>query len=769
MKTKLIGLTGTIIISSLIMLFFYSAPLSRLNDTFFAADGDGLKDYYNTVYFLKYDTSYFHSQSMNYPHGEHVFFTGNQPSISFILKFINTHIVDISDKTVGIMNLAMLLSVVLGAVFLYLLLIHFNLPVAYSLLISIGITFLSPQLARMPGHFSLSYVFAIPAMLYLMAKFHQKNRYLISTIIGLFVLWALGTHIYMLGFHASIILLYWIYTFALSGGSFRKKENYYHLALQFIIPFLLFLVVTLLTDTIADRTAYPWGFLYFRAYPESVFLPLGKPYAQFLYQFSNFRYVNWEGIAWVGLVASAGFLLMVVLFFKNIFKKRYVAIANPSNHPMLNIFFWASLVMLLYSFGLPFIIGDLKHLVHYIGPLKQMRGIARFSWLFFYVMNIFIFYHIWHLRKSGIHSNLWKAILGVSVSLLMYDAYLNVDFWSKYVNNTIPALSDRHNETEENQWVQLVDNSQYQATIPIPYFHVGSENTWVDARCGITRPTYIVSWKTGLPTMGVMLSRTSISQTLDNLQLLSEAYRTPALLPMLDSSKNFLLVVRDDCDEIPPSQRELINKSRRIHESQEFSLYSLPFDSLLSAVKNPYPIIAAEMQEEALISHNGYYTREESQNFFTEPFEEADGQQSYFTGGSNTQNLRNSQWMYVKDIPAFDPEQEYIFSFWVKGIRDDLVLRSRLELEFRDAYDHGYDRHTPELFRHLKIIDGDWGLIERRFQLRDAQDMIRWRIRNADLRRSECIVAHVIIRPVHTDIYKQGEGWIMKNNRFYIP
>ncbi|MFW5657136.1 MAG: hypothetical protein ACOC0C_05915, partial [Bacteroidota bacterium] len=567
----------------------------------------------------------------------------------------------------------------------------------------------------------------------------------------------------------SIILLYWIYIFIFIKGTWKVSENYYHLAIQFFIPLIIFIGITVFTDSVSDRTGYPWGFLYYRAYPESVFLPLGKPYAQFLYNFSNFKYINWEGIAFVGMVATIGFLFALVYFFIFITKNRLKSFPTPSNNLLLNIFFFSSLIMLLYSFGIPFIIGDAKYLINYIGPLKQMRGIARFSWLFFYIINIFVFYHIWHLRKKGLNKILWIILLVISTSLLYYDAYLNVKFWSKFINNQIPVLSDRNNKTEENHWVNNIDISNYQATIPIPYFHVGSENTWVNAVCGITQPTYIVSWKTGLPTMGVMLSRTSISQTYENLELFGEPYRRPAILDKLIPGKSFLIITRDDCATIPAIQQKLIDKSIPLYQSATFSLLELPWDSLVSHHNNPFPEVLADYEQKDLFMHGNYITANENMDFQVSAYPTDEDKPYYMLPGSFSDRLRKGSWIYHKDIPNLKAGTEYILSFWVHEPYKDLFMRSRLELQLRDSLDQGHDAWNPELFRVVEAFDGNWALIERRFTINNPGDMIRWRITNSDLRRNEYLVNHVMVRPATTDVYRKDDEWLMKNNRFYKP
>jgi hypothetical protein len=766
---KQAGLIFTLVVGSVLIFYFYGAALFNYNTTFFASDGDGLKDYFGAYYYIKYDTGYFHSSAMNYPHGEHVFFTGNQPSISVVLKVLNKLGMTSAENAVGVINLFMLFSLFLGILFLYLFLVHLKLPPWYSMLVSIGIIFLSPQLARMPGHFSLSYVFAIPAMLYLMARFHEHRRIWLSAVIGIFVLWALGTHVYMLGFHASIILFYWIYSFVFFKGSFKESRNYLHITLQFILPLLLFTGFMLLTDEVTDRTSYPWGFLVFKAVPESIFLPLGKPYGQLLYKISSFHYVQWESVAYIGFIAVTGFIIMIFMFFLFLFTKRFEKAGTPSENTLLNIYLWASLVMLLYSFGFPFIIRPLEFLVHYIGPLKQMRGIARFSWLFFYVINIFIFYHIWNLKFRNIHRALWLVMLVASLSFLWYDAWLNVNFWSRFVNNKIPALNDVHNQSEENEWVHKIDPQRYQASVPIPYFHIGSENYWLEGPCGIFKNSILVSWKTGIPSMGVMLSRTSLSQTLENLELFLPAYRKPVILDKLQPEKPFLLITAEQCENIPEYQQDFIKKAIPLFQTPHFSLYELAYDSVLALKSNPYESIKAEIQHNRLYAHAHFFTSQPLRDFITDTAEQPNNLNEYILAEKTyTDKYRSSAWIYHREIPAFEPEKEFILSFWVNNLNTDLAMRSRLQIEIRDQWDNGHDLIFADLHRVAKAFDGEWVLIEQSFRLQHENHMIRWRIRNKDLFTESYDIKHIMIRPVHTNVYQQGDKWLMKNNRFYL-
>ncbi len=763
---KIPGIVIALLTSLFFVYFFFGEPLKNPNSTYFASGGDGFRDYFTTTYFIKYDTTYWHSQSMNYPHGEHIFFTGNQPSISHIGKFISTNIADISDCMVALMNLFMLFSIVLGALFLFLLLRHFKLPVIYSVLAATGISLLSPQIARLPGHFSLSYLFVIPAILLFIARFHEKPAYWKSILMGLFFIWAIGTHIYMLGFYSMLVVLYWVFSWIFKCNKLNFRNGLFHFSLQFILPLLLFLVINGVTDNISDRPSYPWGFLHLTAWPQSVLLPIGRPYAQFLFRFSDFGFIDWEGYAFVGMAASIGFLVIIFSFIKILIQRKKLDLFSSGEHRLLlNIFLIISLTGLVYSFGWPFKWG-LQQLVEYIGPLRQMRGIARFSWIFFYVINLYVFYLIWNLKKTGINRHIWMSLVVLSLGILWYDALYNINFWSRFVNNKMPVLSK--NEGDNLKWEKIIEEGNFQAILPIPYFHIGSENIWIDPRDGIDVANYIVSLKTGLPGMGVYMSRTSLKQTIMNNQLCWEAYRKPEILSLLNPDKDILVLTRENSTMIPGPQSGIIAKSHLIYDSEEFRMYSLSIDSLESITDDLYQKKHYEYSKKILFDHGSYQSDSETENFVVDALEQEDYDVYYINRGSIKEKFKNRRWFEITEIPFCGQTDEYLFSFWIHDIYTDLLLRSDLIVELSDSQNKVYDYQSHGLFRHIKTVDDNWALIELGLNINQSGDKLKFRLSNRILRNNSYVIDQVMIRPANINVYGNTDDYLMKNNRFYL-
>ena len=173
------GFLLTLSLSIFFLVWGYGKLLEYPNSKYFGANGDGLQAYYGAVYHVKHDPTYWRSQGMNYPYGEQVFFTGGQPLVANVIKLVS-HVIDISDYTVAILNLIMLFSIVLSALCIYLIFKQLKLPWIYSAMVAVAIAFLSPQTERLGGHYSLTYQFAIPLFILALMKFYENP----STKIG---------------------------------------------------------------------------------------------------------------------------------------------------------------------------------------------------------------------------------------------------------------------------------------------------------------------------------------------------------------------------------------------------------------------------------------------------------------------------------------------------------------------------------------------------------------------------------------------------------
>ena len=84
----------------------------------FEDGGDGLKNYYTLDYYVKHDSGW-HFSGMNYPYGENIIYTDNQPILALTLQWIDRHVTDIDRHIIGTLNMLMLLSIYFAVLIIY--------------------------------------------------------------------------------------------------------------------------------------------------------------------------------------------------------------------------------------------------------------------------------------------------------------------------------------------------------------------------------------------------------------------------------------------------------------------------------------------------------------------------------------------------------------------------------------------------------------------------------------------------------------------------
>lgn len=729
------GILLTLVLSCAVLYLFFGALMKDPNHVYFSPEGDGLKSYAASVYHVYNDNTLFRSNIQNYPYGEMAFFADCQPMITIPVKILSLGGIDLRPYLVGIINLSMLLSIVLAAIFIFLIFVEFKVSWWFAAIASVGICMLSPQIGRLGGHFSLSHLMWLPMLIWLLMKFDRYKSYAFSILIGITTFLAAGMHMYFFALFGFLFLFYWVYTLSSTQMKLKDYKWMLHVFIQLIIPLILVQILTGFNDTVTDRTTHPWGLFVYRANPATIFLPIQKPYADILRYIGIKQDYEWEAFAYIGLVALIGFIAGVYHMFIRI--KQRQPWWKVTDNKMMTALFWASIASLLLSFSIPFNMG-LTFLLDYLGPIRQLRALARFSWLFFYLINILVFIGVSQLMKRG---PFMKLIAVSALVFLLYDGCLNVRGYAPTLNNRILELDDSFNSTPENVWVSLINPDTYQAVLPLPYFHVGSENVWLDTKCDIMRQSLIVSLKSGLPSMGVALSRTSISQTYKNLELTCipvSPYRVKNELP---NHKPLLLMV-DNCNDINEPEKNLVRHSVPVWKGPKFSLYSLPIAQLDTIALRGQKAFENEM----LDLHNGKV--DSTHVFYYNGFENIPFQRAFAGSGAFSGDIKN--WSHPLEVKLNKglPGDSCELMFWVKGFETDMLARSIFEFVQKDGDQvvmYKYDQ-----FQHsfCSLKDG-WMRIRVPFVLKSANDLILLAIMNQDMKQFTIVIDDLLIRKQH--------------------
>jgi hypothetical protein len=760
------GFRLCLVLSVFCLSLFFGKLLVHPNSVYFNSKGDGMLVYYNSIWHVKNDPSFIKETSMNYPYGENVFFTACQAPITNTIKLVSK-VIDISDYTVGITNLVMLLSIVLCAIFLYLVFKELKVHYVFAAVCATAIAFLSPQIDRLASHYVLTYEFAIPAFLFLLIKFWQQPSLKRSIVIALLAFFMAFIQLYFFVFFALISLFYWLILFAMRDRGFgRISFVLKHFIIQIILPFAFLQVILFFANHVNDRTAIPWGFFEYTSSWEGVFFPFKMPYKDVVKQFYAPGNVEWEGLAYIGLGGVITFLLVSLGFLKKLLNFQFSALLRPTDNRLLNIFFWAGLMAMFYSFAYPFIWTPFRGIVDHLSFLRQIRAIGRFAWIFYYVINIVAVYLAYNWVKN---KNLYfrYSFLALVAALFCYDAWMNVRNFQNDHNNELPQLTDVGNKLPEDQWINNISCKAYQAIIPLPYLHIGSENVDFIPEGNIEKYLYIVSLKTKLPTIAFRASRASLSQTYKNISLFLEPDLMPGILNDLPDKRPFLVLV--DEAHMKPTERKVLDVSKFLARTEVYSVYSLNLEDLRSLYADKKAQAFEEFQKAKKFSQEaGVFSSDSIPHYLRLHYDETNNPQALFGSGAKECAVRDYCVAYEGPLPFAVTDTDYVFSLWMKDFKKDVYPRMTIEIATMDSLGKVYKWDYASPAALLKKFYKDWALLEGRFRFRSAKDKVKITFWSLEIPvKNTLVLDEFLARPAGDTIYESSPERLLINNRIY--
>ncbi|RXK59262.1 hypothetical protein ESA94_14065 [Lacibacter luteus] len=558
--------------SAAITLLVFWPVVTHLNSAMFTYSGDGLKNYYAVSWYLQHNHG-LHFTGMNYPFGEHLSFADGQPGLSLPYKWISYLFPSLQQYGIGLTNAAVLIGIFITPYFLYKILRHYHVSNAFAITGALLICFLSPQLFRIEAHYGLSYPFFFCAAWYFFLLFEEKKTIRSAVVLIAFISWIGLLHFYLAVIVALFLTAYLLPASILQFKTTDRKQLLLRWAIV-ITPIVLLQLFMLTTDSITDRPTKPWGFFYATSDWTSVFLPhivdlFGNP-AKPLFD----RY--WEGFAYIGMTAN---LFCIIFIIHSIV--RLVQTKQPRSifTTEQNLFLLSAVLLLLFSMSIPFKWG-LQSLIDKLPMLRQFRAPGRFAWPFYYVTGVFCIVYICRLIQDAKKAFVKNLLLSFSVLLaLVWTAeciYRMID------RNELAKRAVAHYRIIAEQNIADLLNksghyaSEFQSLLVLPYFHVGSEKFSMNN--GLSEIHAMkTSLQTGLPLMNVMLSRTSLEQSKQSVQFISDSLVQKQLINKL-SGKPILVLVTPQ--ELTGSEQELVRKSKLLASQNGWSLYALQPASL---------------------------------------------------------------------------------------------------------------------------------------------------------------------------------------------
>ncbi|MBN1951029.1 MAG: hypothetical protein JW801_07485 [Bacteroidales bacterium] len=743
-----------LLLFSLVFIFsFYHRILLHPNDYMFSTSGDGMKNYFTYAYHIKNSAGLFEFEGMNYPYGENFLYTDCHPVLAVSFKLLAEKFPFFSSHATGILNLLMIFSIFLTFFVCYFLLIELRLDRWFSVMFSMTIGIMAPQIFRLGGHFALSYSLVIPLFWFLAVRFEKRKS---GSLILLFInsIFWLFVHAYLGMIAISFLLSYLVFSFALHPARKKQLIRYAEAILVVIASLAFYYLITVLTDSHEGRTSNPSGFFLYNAEPDDLFLPNSKPLRPLFDKISgNGLKLEWEARSYVGLsttLLSFGILLTGML---SIFRRKLRGgFYEFFNHRILNVSLLAALLCFLFAMGFPF--KAFPALLEYMPVIKQFRATGRFAWPLYFVLTSFAAFQFYKIAaRMKVRFRPWYA----SAFILLIFGF-NLVEGLPYHTFSAESLSRNRNifnpdnlEIQQKEALQSIKDSSYQAILPLPFMYIGSESYSRPGNDAGMKYAMLLSYHTGTPILGARLTRTSIEESKRIVQVISPNYYEKALKNDLPSKKPFLIVRAKT--SISSNENRIYQKAVPVYSNSEFELLEISYEQVFRDERQTV-IDQFEALFPDLSLKDGFYSADTSGFIFYDDFEHSPSG-IHFRGEGAYSGLKKG----VNTLAEFPPNTfrkavTYHFSLWMHhGEPDALNLWFRILIEEKNPETGNY--RLAEIFpEHSETITDNWSLVEADFLVNDPSSTITIISKGKENSKASLHADDLLIREKGTDIYR---------------
>lgn len=559
MKTRLKLLLSALVSVAVMWPLFLAQPqlapvLEDPKHVFFEQGGDAWKNIYTVAYHTVHDNGLVETQAFNYPDGEHIAFADGQLLLTWILKLCG---VDQVETVYAVVQLLPFFGCILGAVLLTWLLLRLRMPLVYAILFGIGIALLSPQMPRATGHFGLSYVFALPLMMHLLLSWSASRSW---KMVGWMILTTIilgQLHLYMLAECLLLASLFMLLSQTTKWKGLGLKVFAQVLVLS-VVSFAISKGLVDLTWPIADRPAAPYGLKAFTTTWEELIIDRSLPWWEWFNEhLAKIRKPRgFESRGYLGIVAGFFVLYLVIRFFlakifiypfkKNKSGVAFHQIADEHFRRVVVVLNWIFVFTFVLASGLWLNVPGFEIMLDRLGAIRQFRSLGRFIWVGYYAIQLStaVVITFWCLLQA--ESADWKGVsfakyfwktIPIALSLLL--------IWEGNRSLSLINANPVKQQYAVGDWAEAIgDPAQCQAILPLPYFHEGSENYSALSKHGQAGPSTFLSLETGLPNMGVKMSRQSGEQTRERLSLNAPWVGIPQILEKVDQTKPIIILVQ---------------------------------------------------------------------------------------------------------------------------------------------------------------------------------------------------------------------------------
>jgi hypothetical protein len=739
------------------MFFFFHDVFRYPNAHLLNDQGDGMKAFFVFADHIKNDQSYHQQRNMNYPYGQTFVYTDGQPAIANAFKFLSGFIPFFSTHCIALYNYLILFSFVGCAFFLALILRRFQVSVVISILGAFCITALTPQIWRISGHPTMAYPVFFPIAWYLWLRLLDSGfsiKLLLLTIINTTFWFFVHPYLGMV-----ITFFYGAYFFLLMLTKQRKKfsgfRNIISGVIVIIIPLVLLKLYSFAVDYHQFRPEFPWGFWKYYTSPRWIFLPHSGPLERML-KYYGLGNVDWdmEKLYYIGIMTDIILLILIFRILRFVYFGKFNRILKPVQNDSLRFSFGASLLLLLFAMCIPFIWG-LDSVANYLGFLRQFRSLGRFAWAFYYVATVLGMYGFYLLIRYLIMKGMRVmafTLMFFFFSAFIVEAYFDVKDKARWAVVPENIFNEKLLPEQSRELIAEVNKykESHQCIVTLPFFHVGSDNFGVEFTEESLKISCIVSYWCNMPMMASSAARSPIVEARNLMQFFSPGYIKKSIQHDLPLKKDFLILY--DKENLNASEKLMLSNSKKLYDNGKYELWSLPYDKVFGDNTNE---IAASYHaaKDSLITEDNFLVSKKNGILSYNTF---DGMESEFTykGNGAMQSKKGNFTVLYEGDKVLQPGVDYTVSFWYynKGELRNLVLCAVEECNSDGSncrWDIAWDP------RRSMVIDGDWSLIEKTFQVKEANEKVKILLHWDEDVDLSIYIDEFLLREASTNVYAE--------------
>jgi hypothetical protein len=747
-----IPLLASLLAIILFYSYFFGDAFLSPNSYMHTSDHDGIKNYFTFSYHTANEGVSTDFKGMNYPYGENIVYTDSQPIVGFLIGWLPF----LKGYEVGLLNLLMYFSVLLTALILWKIFKDLSIHNWIAAAGIFAIIILSPQFIRFKAHYALSYMWVIPFTILLLLRFVQCDRKLkYSLYFFLFLTVLFFIHPYL----GLMALIFAGITFGLFFVFRKIQFKQAVIAIGFIGGSALFFkLFLLLTDTHLGRTIQPSGLFENNAFLETIFVPYISPFKGFLSTiFPILHGQPYEGWGYIGFATILGLTALLIFWLKNVFFKRKKAI-DILLHPVA-IILLASIFVLLFSMLIPMKWFQ-EETIYKLGFLNQFRSIGRFSWVFYYTAGIVVVLGLNYLMKRV--QAKWRILIWSLVIILPVlngiEAFGLFKFFSPQIAKEKNLFKMEHVDADFRHLISVAKAQDIDAILPIPYYHVGSEHCYRVGTKKSQQLSMVLSYHTGIPLMSSFLSRTSISESMAQIGLLTPNYYQKKAIPELKGKTILIYYSKEAIDHY---ESNLIARAKLIYENENAALYKINYDELVKLDQSEVKNNIKEIEKDQL-EINGLFVSDTS-SFYCNNFEDLKSPHVY--GGKGGLILEKSKFSFLTSLNS-TKEEDMVLRFWYykgnDGLYNAMVFVEETDTILKKSEWLGLN-DAPT----FPIIDQDWVLIEIPFHVKEGPYNYKAVIKGADKAKGYFYVDNVVLSPANLNYYTKNPSWIKRGNLLY--